>query len=624
MKKIITALLILSSLAMSAQQIYIYPTTQSQYENIGTINVPITLNNAGANATSVTLQLVPSATTATAGSDFIFSDTTIVWGAGVNGIVVIPIIVMDDSLYELDETVTVKLTNPTNGATLGDSVFTLTIRDNDPLSFADCSDLFFSEYVEGTSNNKAIEIYNPTNLAVSLSDYRLFLSVNGGSSSGTFPLSGTLVAGEVYVVAFDQSDSLLKLKADTLTPFLNFDGNDALALLHLNDTIDVIGQIGVNPGTSWPVGSGSTAAHTLIRHYYTYKGNSDWNTAVDEWVAHPVNLFDSLGFHHTAPCGTPDPLTLANIRFVSANSTVAEGNIDVAVVVETINPGAQAAHFVVARDEVASTAIAGADYNYTNQTLSNGLGTTYDTVHIAVLDDNLIESAETVVLRFINLSSNVKIAADSVYTLTITDSDVLSVGFVGAGFTYPEDTGLVEVRIALSTPANDTVRVKVSLAPGNATPNVDFIFNDTLVTFLPNSSDTQGVWVTIIDDQLHEGNEQINFNLSDSSGGAILGISAYTLTIIDNDTLVGIGALALDGKVKLYPNPVIHQLVLETAIDLPEVEMTDMLGNLMMNSRKMPIGKNYLDVSALAPGIYFIQIKDEDLLVTKKFIKTAE
>jgi len=34
-----------------------------------------------------------------------------------------------------------------------------------------CSDLFFSEYIEGGSNNKAIEIYNPTGSSINLSGY---------------------------------------------------------------------------------------------------------------------------------------------------------------------------------------------------------------------------------------------------------------------------------------------------------------------------------------------------------------------------------------------------------------------------------------------------------------------
>ena len=44
-----------------------------------------------------------------------------------------------------------------------------------------CSTLFFSEYMEGSGNNKAIEIYNPTNAAVNLTGYRVLLFINGSN-----------------------------------------------------------------------------------------------------------------------------------------------------------------------------------------------------------------------------------------------------------------------------------------------------------------------------------------------------------------------------------------------------------------------------------------------------------
>ncbi|MFM7301516.1 MAG: lamin tail domain-containing protein, partial [Crocinitomicaceae bacterium] len=35
----------------------------------------------------------------------------------------------------------------------------------------DCAKIFISEYVEGWSNNKAIEIYNPTSSNINLGEY---------------------------------------------------------------------------------------------------------------------------------------------------------------------------------------------------------------------------------------------------------------------------------------------------------------------------------------------------------------------------------------------------------------------------------------------------------------------
>ena len=43
----------------------------------------------------------------------------------------------------------------------------------------DCSELFFSEYAEGSYQNKAIEVYNPTNSTIDLSGYRIERFSNG-------------------------------------------------------------------------------------------------------------------------------------------------------------------------------------------------------------------------------------------------------------------------------------------------------------------------------------------------------------------------------------------------------------------------------------------------------------
>lgn len=51
--------------------------------------------------------------------------------------------------------------------------------------FGQAADLFFSEYVEGSSNNKALEIFNGTGVAVDLSQYSVKLGSNGGEWSAT-------------------------------------------------------------------------------------------------------------------------------------------------------------------------------------------------------------------------------------------------------------------------------------------------------------------------------------------------------------------------------------------------------------------------------------------------------
>ena len=176
------------------------------------------------------------------------------------------------------------------------------------------------------------------------------------------------------------------------------------------------------------------------------------------------------------------------------------------------------------------------------------------------------------------------------------------------------------MRIALSAPHTDTVRVNVSLAAGSATKPADFIFNDTTVTFLPNSSDTQAVWITIIDDNILEVNEQINLNLSSPTSGAVLGINAYTLTIIDND-LSGIRETDFEANVKLYPNPVSNLLAIETSVELPSVVVTDVTGKVVLTPGTLGIGVHHINVSELSAGMYFVALQSEGQILSKRFVK---
>ena len=63
-----------------------------------------------------------------------------------------------------------------------------------------CTGLFISEYVEGSSNNKAIEIFNGTGQAVDLAGHSLEFYFNGATTpSATISLAGALPDGDVYV-----------------------------------------------------------------------------------------------------------------------------------------------------------------------------------------------------------------------------------------------------------------------------------------------------------------------------------------------------------------------------------------------------------------------------------------
>jgi PKD repeat protein len=171
-------------------------------------------------------------------------------------------------------------------------------------SVNECNQLFFSEYLEGSSNNKALEIYNPTNLSRDLNGYAIQTYANGSTSvSSTYNISGTIDANSVYVVAHPQSSANILAVSDATNTICQFNGNDAVALAYNGNVIDVIGEIGVNPGTFWAAGSGSTLDNTLVRNQSVTNPTSSWLSSQTQWTSFASNTVSNLGTHNSS-CAT--------------------------------------------------------------------------------------------------------------------------------------------------------------------------------------------------------------------------------------------------------------------------------------------------------------------------------
>src|SRR5690606_35600091 len=111
------------------------------------------------------------------------------------------------------------------------------------------SELFFSEYVEGTSFNKALEIVNLTGSSINLTaeGYSIKKQSNGaGNWVGELLLTGSIANNEVYVIANENTThpdilnnaSLLKAGAP-----MDFNGNDVIGLFKDGVLIDIIGTL---------------------------------------------------------------------------------------------------------------------------------------------------------------------------------------------------------------------------------------------------------------------------------------------------------------------------------------------------------------------------------------------
>jgi hypothetical protein len=225
-----------------------------------------------------------------------------------------------------------------------------------------CSQIFMSEYVEGTHNNKAIEIYNPTNQPVDLANYRLVRWNNGANvytAQAGQVLSGIVGAKEAFVFVLDKQDCSLtgsdtcvfqelKDRADAficpnydVSYSLYHNGNDVLSLHEVGATppaglVDIIGVIGEDsdeiPGSGGTSGgwtdvfpyttsSGSwwTRDQTMVRKASVTNGRivsgtpytGSWNPS-EEWDTLGTNIFGHLGWHECACGNSPNSIKNAN------------------------------------------------------------------------------------------------------------------------------------------------------------------------------------------------------------------------------------------------------------------------------------------------------------------------
>jgi cytosine/adenosine deaminase-related metal-dependent hydrolase len=158
----------------------------------------------------------------------------------------------------------------------------------------------FSEYVEGSSYNKALEIYNGGPDPLDLGTCVVNRYMNGSASPMAIDLDAmTLPSGGVFVLCHTSiSDTS---RCDMLTGSLLHNGNDALELVCAAATLDVIGQIGFDPGSAgWGTGSTTTTDHTLRRRCDVVTGDTSGADAFNpalEWDGYPSNTLDDLGTH---------------------------------------------------------------------------------------------------------------------------------------------------------------------------------------------------------------------------------------------------------------------------------------------------------------------------------------
>jgi predicted extracellular nuclease len=188
--------------------------------------------------------------------------------------------------------------------------------------------LFFSKYMEGSSNNKVVEIYNPTDTNISLDLYAIPYVINGANTAALidvpegwffFPAGAIILANSRYLIV-NPSTTIFNPNIANYVPSSNtayptgYNGDDGMKLTQFQNITDktnkqnysIIDTIGtftkVSPNNSpWPVAGvpQATQDKTLIRKPTVVRGNSNWDLSVgtngidSEWIVYSQNTISS-------------------------------------------------------------------------------------------------------------------------------------------------------------------------------------------------------------------------------------------------------------------------------------------------------------------------------------------
>ena len=169
---------------------------------------------------------------------------------------------------------------------------TIAVTTNASGTGGTASDILFSEYIEGSGNNKALEIANNTGASVSLSTYTIKKQTNGaGAWSTGLALSGTLATGSKFtIVNSSMSSSCFATSSaniSTTATELTFNGNDAVGLFKNGVLIDIIGTF--NGGTA------NFAVDVTLRRKSTVTAPSTTFNLSSQWDSYTTDTCSNLG-----------------------------------------------------------------------------------------------------------------------------------------------------------------------------------------------------------------------------------------------------------------------------------------------------------------------------------------
>ncbi len=490
------------------------------------------------------------------------------------------------------------------------------------------SELFFSEYIEGSSFNKAVEIANFTGASVSLSAYSLRKQTNGaGSWSADFALNGSLNDAAVYVVAHSSANSTITGVANTTTTntVISFNGNDAVGLFKNGVLIDIIG--------TFNGGSSNFAKDVTLRRKATVVSPSTTYTT-SEWDNFPSNTASDLGAHtvegSTPPAGdTQAPTAPANLSASSVGETsltlswnAATDNVGVteyevyqgstvignpsstSYTVTGLSPATNYSFSVRAKDAASNVSNASNTVSVTtdavvlNYCSSGGNNVNYEYIDfVGVGGISNTTAANGGYADFTNQTGVIGYGSNNI---------VLSVGF--SGQSYTENWG-----VWIDFNQNGTFDSSEKVVTGSTSSAGNLSYTFTVPTSALEGTTRMRVSM------------KWNGNPTACETFSYGEVEDYAVTISANRNAVVVPTIKTDGP--LRSEAPIFEVQFTTQDDRLHIQMADsrvvnytvytMLGQVVMQDAF----SGATAIEGLHKGVYIMQINDGQRLISKKFIK---
>ena len=438
-----------------------------------------TLTRTGSTVSALTVNVALSGT-ATNGTDYTTIPTTVTFAAG-SATAVVPLNVIDDTLFEGTETAILTIGTGT-GYTVGTTPSaTVNIADNDlPVVTVVATDASAAETLAPATNPGS---YTLTRTGSTVSALTVNVALSGTATNGTdyttIPTTVTFAAGSATAVV------PLNVIDDTL-----FEGTETAILT-------------IGTGTGYTVGTTPSATVNI----------ADNDLPVVTVVATDASAAETL-----APATNPGSYTLTR-----TGSTVSALTVNVAL---------------------SGTATNGTDYTTIPTTVTFAAGSATAVVPLNVIDDTLFEGTETAILT-IGTGTGYTVGTTPSANVNIADNETSPTPSITLASNYSgiSEDGKPDIIYTFTRTGSTTSSLTVNFGiDGTATRGYDYSAYGGL---FPNSTQgtisfdigatTAKLVLVTFGDTLKEANESINLTLASGSGYQIGTTTTVTSTIINDD-----------------------------------------------------------------------------------------